>query len=70
MKADHRKKKVFKLSPRNRASILRVLDIIEKGKPGVIYHVDLFNTGFVVNSLQVKNRIIKLLKQIINNKLL
>lgn len=62
--------RIKKLSPRNRKAFLQVLRYLEKGTPDKIYHINLFNTGFIINSHDMRNRIISLLKRIIKNKVI
>jgi hypothetical protein len=46
-------------------ALLRFLNKLENEEPETIIYLDLFGTGIVINSMQVRNQIIKLLKSIL-----
>ncbi len=63
-----RNRKAMKLSPGNRAVLLRMLREIEKQEPKEVYYLNIFNTGFIVDTKQAKQVILKLLKGVISKK--
>lgn len=64
----NRRKKLTKHIVNNkrlRRSILRFLEKVENGQPKTVIYVDLFNTGFVIDSKMLRDSIIKHIKSII-----
>lgn len=60
MKNWQREKKIIK--NKVRVSILRILKNIQNERPDTVIYLNVFNTGFVIDSLQVRNSIIKVIR--------
>lgn len=65
MRSRNLKKSVWNITPTKRRAILYFLEKVENAQPKTTYYIDIFNTGIKLNSTEVKNKIVRFLKEIV-----